>query len=450
MVRGGDIDEDYDDSEGEGSYDELSSDDESEGEESMDEEEESTDEEEEEADAADESVEEESTDAEDGSTDEEDAADVEILDEDGNAIVDAEKVARAEKYAALSSQSRNFGIATALWGSLFFDTVLNKAKRADVFPAMLSAGSSTSTLVPTALLASGFFLAGGTSFLLWRDADNRAEALASDDGTSSKGDWFLALPSKNSDDKEFASRTRARLSLHLSLFGILNLAAHGGYYFSDRAPYLGTSAAIINVHNTLACASGLLKEYEGGIKELAMKAIKWPVSLFRGTKEESRGRTGLTLFLFRLGAIASWLQCVPIVVYMVGSISLLQSSALASEPLAVASRARTLSLSVASLARHTLLAGMAHTLSTTVKQSDEDNAIDGADRPFFAVLSGILGTACLAVVGTLLFESCTSKAGLVSEIIAKGALPGLFGILAGYRSVTGLASFFGGKKEEER
>ena len=59
-----------------------------------------------------------------------------------------------------------------------------------------------------------------------------------------------------------ASRTiRARLLLHLSVFGTLCLAGQSlGYRLSTAAPFLGLSAAGVNVHNVLACASALTKK----------------------------------------------------------------------------------------------------------------------------------------------------------------------------------------------
>jgi len=132
-------------------------------------------------------------------------------------------------------------------------------------------------------------MAAGVSFLLWRDLENRADMVSNDDGESHKGDWFLSLSNfsgrDDDDDSEgdsdsnmekFASRTRARLYFHLSLFGLLNLGAHGGYILSNQAPFLGASAAIINVHNTLACVSALMKE-EGSkdlVSQLAIEIIQ--------------------------------------------------------------------------------------------------------------------------------------------------------------------------------
>ena len=111
--------------------------------------------------------------------------------------------------ASAQQQSRNFGIVTALWASLVFDTLLNKSKRAELFPFTIAAAASTSSpsslstsvLVPTALLSSGFALASGVAFLLWRDMENRADG-ESDEGcdVDRMGDWFLSLSSRTTTD----------------------------------------------------------------------------------------------------------------------------------------------------------------------------------------------------------------------------------------------------------
>ena len=54
--------------------------------------------------------------------------------------------------------------------------------------------------------------------------------------------------------EDVASRVRTGLLLHLSLFGLLGLAAHAGRLYSAEAPFLGASGAIICGHNVLVCA----------------------------------------------------------------------------------------------------------------------------------------------------------------------------------------------------
>mmetsp|Transcript_8953 Transcript_8953/g.20154 ORF Transcript_8953/g.20154 Transcript_8953/m.20154 type:complete len:80 (+) Transcript_8953:1409-1648(+) len=61
------------------------------------------------------------------------------------------------------------------------------------------------------------------------------------------------------------TQTQAVDSLYLSLFGMLSLMAHAGYYFSNEGPFLGMSEAIINLQITVACVSTLIKE--GGTKD---------------------------------------------------------------------------------------------------------------------------------------------------------------------------------------
>ncbi len=71
-------------------------------------------------------------------------------------VIDGGITSAATTTSTSSQQSRNFGIVTALWASLVFDAILNKSKRAELFPSMIAASStststSSSTLVPTAL-----------------------------------------------------------------------------------------------------------------------------------------------------------------------------------------------------------------------------------------------------------------------------------------------------------
>ena len=357
---------------------------------------------------------------------------------------DEEKLERAQKHTQLSSQSRNFGIATALWASLFFDTILNTKKRLDLFPTLIASGAAATTaatttasvaaapslmatLVPTSLLASGFGLATGVAFLLWRDLEVRADMTLDDGGD--KGDWFLSLSSvANSDDKsestkEFAKLTRERLLLHLSLFGLLCLGAHAGYYFSNQAPFLGMSAAVINVHNTLACVSTLMKER--GLASWMTQFVTWPLKLFQGNGGE-RSRLEMTSFAYRLFSVVAWAQCIPVCKRILSLGSGLSSGVAGATDLVVGNNARLLSLQIVSLARLTLAAGVSQTLyASSIAKSDSMRL-----HPFFAVLSGILGVGCLGVGGSVLFDSFRSLSSgtvLLGEAVG-GTLLVMFGI----------------------
>jgi hypothetical protein len=134
---------------------------------------------------------------------------------------DQTEIELLQKQADLSQQSRNFGIATALWSSLFFDSILNKAKRIDLFPTTASI-----IIPPASKLAVGFATAASVAFLLWRDYEIQSETLGGEEST--KGDWFLSLSNndKSEESEAFVSETRQRLLFHLSLFGLLNLACH--------------------------------------------------------------------------------------------------------------------------------------------------------------------------------------------------------------------------------
>ena len=350
-------------------------------------------------------------------------------------------------------QSRNFGIVTALWASLVFDTLLNKSKRADLFPV-----ATPSLLVPTALLSSGFALAFGVAFLLWRDMENRADEEGGGDG-GRMGDWFLSLTSRgtvdssNDDDDDegdaavaVASRTiRARLLLHLSVFGTLCLAGQSlGYRLSRAAPFLGLSAAAVNVHNVLACVSALTKKDEGGGSSGAMvrAALTRPVLSFRGGGEDvGKKRDRLTPFLFRLGAVAACARCIPACRRIHALASGLPGGV--AESAMIVNDARQLSLQVASLARLTLFAGASNALhdatSSTSTCSDHFR-----NHPFFVTLSGMMGLGCLGVGGTILFESfvvspgCSSLANAVlSQAVVGGVLLMMFGLFASWNSVVG-------------
>ena len=404
---------------------------------------------------------------------------------------------RYQLSSQLSSQSRNFGIATALWGSLFFDSILNTAKRTLLFPitttttqsatattaavAALNAISSSSslraTIIPTTLLASGFGLASIISFLLWRDLETRADMLSSDDGrSSSKGDDFLSLSTTTTtlssaattetDNNEaddvglFASQTRTTLYTHLSIFGILSLASHTGYYFSKQAPFLGMSAAIINIHNTLAYVSALLKEKnveEGGlglVGGLLKLLVMWPIKLFQSMKqnvvnedEDGSGNKNkkleLSSFIYRLGTIVAYMQCIPICKYLYTTIRLLLMPSSSTggvvvqqELLLLPNVARAICLKIASVARLSLVAGALHSLYTANKSKVYRH------HPFFTVLGGMFGVGCLSVTGAILFDTLTgstsSLTALSSVAVRNGLTVMLFGLFAIYNSVKGI------------
>uniref|UniRef100_A0A7S2Q259 Uncharacterized protein n=1 Tax=Skeletonema marinoi TaxID=267567 RepID=A0A7S2Q259_9STRA len=342
------------------------------------------------------------------------------------------EIALMYKKAALSSQSRNYAIATALWSSLFFDSIINKVKRADLFPALIQGAE---VVIPAATLASGFFISSGVAFLLWRDLEIRSETLGGDE--SKKGDWFLSLSTTNDEDAEsekFATETRQRLLIHLSLFGILNLGAHAGLLFTDQAPFLGVSAAIINVHNTLACLSALVKEKS--VPELITQAVSWPISLFKsgGREESAAKKEGVISYLFRLSAVAAWMRCIPVC----KSLFALAMGATVPDTINIVDKARELSLTVASLARLTLTAGVAKTLYASSASSTDSIR----NHPFFATLSGMMSMVCFGLGGTMLYSSLILNISLSKAILGEAALLVVFGLVSGYNSV---ASFIASK-----
>lgn len=386
----------------------------------------------------------------------EDVSDAEIQPQDKEE--NDEDAAIAQRSAQLSSQARNLGLATALWSSLLCDIVLNKAKGRDLFFLKDAAGamsttevfavpsSLAATAVPMALLASGFALAALVSFMLWRDMDISAEAMVAEDGESHLGDSILALSSPENNDwdddgmmRKFASEVRARLCFHLSLFGTLCLAAHGGLYFSNKAPFLGMSGAIINIHNTLACVSALLKEERA--KEWLVRAATWPMKLFQiKDKGEERGkkRVELSSFIFRLAAGMACLCCFPVgqKLWALVKQGFLLANAPGPNEALVANNARLLSLEVVSLARLTLFAGVSQLLHVSGSMTQHD--YDISRHPFFGVLSGGLGMGSVGLGGVLLWDSLRSSLFNKVRVAAEGVLLVVFGLFSGYHSVTGV------------
>ena len=329
----------------------------------------------------------------------------------------AEEIELMYKKAELSQQSRNFAITTALWSSLFFDSILNKVKRNDLYSTL---GQGADIVTPAASLASGFALSSCVAFLMWRDLETRSETLGGD-SDSKKGDWFLSLSNINGQDGEpdkFVSETRQRLLLHMVLFGVINLFAHVGAIYTDQAPFLGMSAAIINVHNTLACVSALLKEKS--ISEL----LSWPLNAFRGNAGEKReAKKGLIPFTFYFLAVSMWMRCIPVC----KSIFAIATELAASDSITLVEKARELALTVASLARLTLAAGVSGTLYSAYANCSESIR----NHPFFSTLCGMLSMIFLGLGGSLLFLNVSKD-----DIWAKGA-PFLLinGTIAGFHSI---------------
>ena len=343
-----------------------------------------------------------------------------------------EEIELLQKQADLSQQSRNFGIATALWSSLFFDSILNKAKRTDLFPT-----SAISITIPASKLAAGFVTAASVAFLLWRDYEIQSETLGGEE--SKKGDWFLSLSTndKSEESEIFAAGTRQRLMFHLSLFGLLNLACHVGFTFSNQAPFLGMSAGIINAHNTLVCVTALVKE--GGITSLARQALSWPLSLFQSSGEEgnttAKKKEGMTPFLFRLASVTAWMWCIPTIkslLALINGMTATTSGAATVDTINIANKARDFSLTVASLARLTLNAGVAKTLYSASKSSNDSVR----NHRFFATLSGLSSMIGFGLGGAMLYSSLILNISASTTVLAEAALSVVFALVSGYYSVS--------------
>lgn len=362
--------------------------------------------------------------------------------------------------AASSSSSYNLGLVVALWSSLVFDTILNKSKRLVLFPTTLSSTTlssttTTTTVLATAQLSSGFALAVGVAFLLWRDVENRIER---------SGDSFLSLSSssdgvassinKEEEEETVARRIRIRLLLHLAIFGLLCLTGQSmGYYFSNHAPFLGLSAAAVNIHNVLTCISALMKEVKqggGGTTNWSMQQLFQSSSKDERRNIAHRSRLEWTPFLFCLGTVTACVRCLVVGKDIIAlTMGLLSSvGGVGAATITIVSNARLLSLQVATLARLTLFAGVTNVLhsvitaSSTVKDKDYLR-----HHPFFATLSGILGLGCLGVGGMIMLETfllSSSSSVSVNAIISNqpevlgGVLLMIFGSFASWNSVLGI------------
>jgi len=203
------------------------------------------------------------------------------------------------------------------------------------------------------------------------------------------------------------------------------------------------SCAIINIHNTLACASALVKE----------KGVRGLLPFKTTNQEEFKTRKGYLSRFFQLSSIIAWVQCIPACNELISlARGLLSYGAAAAIPTAVTTlnNARLLSLQSASITRLTLVAGVLHTFSlATATQNNAANPF--RDHPFFATLSGIVSSVCLGVGGTMLFvarASFSSSAGVVNKaLLLEGMMLVLGGLVMGYYSVSGFAASW--KKNEK-
>ena len=370
-------------------------------------------------------------------TDEEDGANLEAG-EDVAALQDDEseeaKLERSMLYATLSSQARNMGLTTALWASLMFDTVLNTSKRSQLFPMPQGASLTLlATLLPTALLASGFGLATVTSFLLWRDLDVRADMVASDDGTSDKGDAFLSLSSGTDDcggaSAELVTGVRVSLYLSLFLFGVLSLAAHGGQFLAADAPFLGMSGTLISVHNLLTCFSAFMREV-GGLSGLT----KWVLALPRKLLSPEDAEQGhavrkssdlMRAVVYRMTFVYAWICVVRRVAAIRTTANMVEAT----------TKTRKLALHVASIARLALFGDVCWSLNRAAMSSRAEIR----EHPFFSVLGGMLGFGSLAVCVSALLDSTITLSNLT------GAFPVLIvAVVSAYTSASKIASFVKG------
>ena len=135
---------------------------------------------------------------------------------------------------------RSYLISAAMWACLCLDTLLNKKKRAFLFPG------SVPDLVSSFSLASGFIMGAGIAYTLSIDLKN--EWLSSDNGTSGDG-------------------IRNKLHSLLFMFSVIMLGANLN---SSSAPFLGFGAAIIHVNNAMIAYNAWSKEIATEGKTIAL------------------------------------------------------------------------------------------------------------------------------------------------------------------------------------
>ncbi len=122
------------------------------------------------------------------------------------------------------------------------------------------------------------------------------------------------------------------------------------------------------------------------------------------------------------------MRCIPVC----KSLFALATGAVASDAINIVDKARELSLTVASLARLTLTAGVAKTLYAASASSTDSIR----NHRFFATLSGMLAMICFGLGGTMLYSSLLLNISMTKVILGEGALLVLVALVAGYNSIS--------------
>jgi len=208
-------------------------------------------------------------------------------------------------------QTQSYFLASILWLSLALDVVLNKKKRALLFPTATMAVTSgsatplqfyTAFLNPTASLAAGFLLASGISFLLSRN-DDSAEVLTSeptnDDTIHQSSSRSRVQQVCNTTTTTTSRRVTKRLALLLASFGVLNLGANLNSSFTE-APFLGMGGMFINAYNSLIALNGWRKCITTTTSNVDANAFSWS-----WTTRPAILRRELTAFVSSLGLARS-------------------------------------------------------------------------------------------------------------------------------------------------
>lgn len=297
------------------------------------------------------------------SEEEEDLTDVEV--------VEAPWMKNAADRASSMAEpvdSSAYRLPAVLWASLALDVVLNRTKRVALFGELgrqrfsLSSGCLQSSL----LLASGFAVAAAVAFLLATTTDH--------------------------DDEQ--------LGLCLTAFGGLHLAAQ----CVPLAPWLGLSAAVINVHNVLV-----------GCNE-SNKGTRSPPALLGGllkkTLSASPSSSGVLSSVYRFAGL-----------FLLSNI-ITSIGGIVSVPAVTVEAARVKALEVASLGRLVLGLGIVSALR------------DARSDLFHVTLTAIASLALLTGAAAFLTSAIGGYGSITKNVVTIVGLAG-FSVLLGYKSVDG-------------
>jgi len=315
-----------------------------------------------------------------------------VNDQEGNnAAKNAKKMSNFSMNDADRTQlSKSYSLSSILWLSITMDILFNSKKRCLLMPEVVRIGGKVaySNICTTILLASGFMLAAGLSFVLSRslnmdDEDNRSSNKLRSTSTTAKSMYNF-----------ITNQERSRQKMHLLLFsfGIVNLGANIN---PTSAPFLGMSGFIINTHNALIGLNGWMKDtiVEGRtVKQEIMNTCKSIVhSLLPQRNTVSVDSASMTMWQKLTSSMLSLAIIVSIInIIAITNASLLPYYAMGKMKVAPIEHLQLIGLQWASLARSILCGGLCSMLK------------DEVDNGRFSmkngnIMNGLLGVGALAV-----------------------------------------------------